>query len=111
MICLQRKNRGDDVIIMTPEEDSVHFTYRDGDRKKGSYKFTLSRDEASSYVYELFISLPRDADPFEFIQVIPCTGPSILYHIWELEEDNLKDIIHDQISRSLCGNVVYSASA
>ena len=106
-LVLQRKDRADDTILMSVRGEETRITYKDGDRL-GSYRFSLEHSDAYNYVSELLMGLSRDADPFDYIQVIPCTGPSILYHIWELENPDIRDIILSQVHTSLCGEVVYN---
>ena len=105
---LQKKGRRDDTISMSVVNHHETFIkYRDGDRK-GHYEFTLDHADAYQYVVELLTTLARDADPFDYIQVMPCTGPSVLYHIWELENETLRDTILGQVHTSLCGEVTYN---
>ena len=108
---LQKKGRRDDTIIMSVvNQHETFIKYRDGDRK-GYYEFTLDNADTYQYVVELLTTLVRDVDPFDYIQVLPCTGPSVLYHIWELEDTNLRDAILGQVHTALCGGVVYNQYA
>lgn len=106
-LVLQKKGRGDDVITMSNSQDMTFITYRDGDRK-GRYEFNLDQHDAYTYVSEFLLGLSHDMDPFDYIQVIPCIGPSILYNIWELENETIRDLILSQIHTSLCGEVRYN---
>ena len=109
-IWLQKKDRKDDRIVMTPRGDYVDVEYRDGD-SKGTYTFELHREDATLYICDLLLSLPKDVDPFDHIQITTPTGPSVLYNIWELSDLEMANIIQRQISRSLRGEVYYNRFA
>lgn len=106
-IHLEKKGRKDDVIIFTPRGDYVEVSYKDGD-KPGTYTFELHREEITMYISDLLLGLSKDADPFEYIQVTPSTGPAVLYNTWELADYTMADVIQRQISRSLHGEVYYN---
>ena len=105
---LQKKGRRDDTIAMSVvSQHETFIKYRDGDRK-GYYEFTLDHADTYQYVTDLLTTLVRDVDPFDYIQVMPCTGPSVLYPICDLDNDTLRDAILSQVHTALCGEVVYN---
>lgn len=106
-IVLQKENRKDDIINMRVDGDETHVTYKDGDRP-GCYRFSLDHHDAYQYVSELLLGLAHDVEPFDYIQIIPCTGPSILYHVWELENLEMRELVLSQVHNSLCGEVTYN---
>jgi hypothetical protein len=110
MIYLQKNGRKDDTIIMTPRGKYAMIEYRDSD-EKGAYTFYLDEDNLPTYLNDLFLGLSRDADPFRYIQVTPCTGPAILYNVSEMDCEFARDTLSAQISRSLFGGVTYNRFA
>lgn len=107
-IVLQKRGRGDDVIRLIPRGSLVSVEYRDGDRK-GCYEFTLSHSTTHEYVSNLLDALVVDAEPFEYIQILPCTGPSILFYIWDLD-GKVRNLVTEMINMSICGSVTYNSS-
>lgn len=94
-------NRRDDKFQFERGEDSeemITVTYTPGELRNKKYTFYLARQGVQRYIYNILYSLRMDQDPWEKIQVSPATGPSIIYHVSDLNrtETAILDIV-DQI--------------
>lgn len=100
-IILQRQHRDDDSIRfdrLSSDPDRVQVTYRDGDSSvERDFVFHISRDSVSSYVSDVLFGLRHDTDPFDYIQVLTVTGPSILYTIPDLDDQDIRANIRTTI--------------
>ena len=65
--------------------------------------FILSRSGVRRYLGNLFQSLQMDQDPWEKVQISPVTGPSIMYHVSDLND--AEDIIMETIDSLLYTDV------
>lgn len=97
----ENSERRDDKIEFHRGEDAeemLEVTYTPGELRKTSYTFSLARQGVQRYLYNILYSLRRDQDPWDKIQVSPATGPSIMYHVCDLDEveQSILDII-DQV--------------
>lgn len=99
---LQKTGQKDDIIqFIRDSEDPgrVCVTYRDGNvRKHRAFHFHIGTQFVSNYVSDILFGLRHDADPFEYVQVLTVTGPSILYHVMELDEDDVRANIRTTVS-------------
>jgi hypothetical protein len=68
------------------------------------YVFILSRGGVRRYLGNIFQSLQLDMDPWEKVQISPVTGPSIIYHVGDLED--AEELIMDTIDGLLYMDVV-----
>jgi hypothetical protein len=76
--------------------ETMRVRYTPGDSHYGSvYVFTLSRSGVRRYLGNLFQSLQLDMDPWEKVQISPVSGPSIIYHVSDL--DSAEEVIMDTI--------------
>lgn len=90
-------DKKDDIVLFertTNESDTIRVKYTPGDVRV-SYNFTLNRDGTHKYISNLLSSLTRDVDPWHKIQIAPANGPSIMYHMSELQDSI--DIIMDTV--------------
>lgn len=107
-IFLQKEGQRDDIITFHPDDngdDIVWVKYRDGtDSKNRRTVFYLHKEKVSDYVSDILFGLRNDSEPFEFIQVMTAIGPSILYHIVDLDDQDVRANIRTTISGacSLC---------
>ena len=95
------ENRRDDKIEFARGENSeemITVTYTPGELRKTTYTFYLARQGVQRYIYNILYSLRKDQDPWEKIQVSPANGPSIMYHVNDLDDAEcaILDIV-DQI--------------
>lgn len=85
--------------------ETMRVRYAPGDSKsKTAYTFILTRSGVRRYLGNMFQSLQMDLDPWEKVQISPVTGPSIIFHISDLE--NAEKIIMDTIDSLLHMDVV-----
>lgn len=98
----QTKQREDDVIEMydDPEFDEmVRITFRPVDCKKRQFFLPINR--AVSYVSTVLKTLMYDTMPFETVQVDTEIHPSVLYHVSDLDDRNIRDLIQDTVEDAL----------
>jgi hypothetical protein len=104
VIFLQRDGQSDDAIYFDRfynDPDRIYITYKDGTSSRGAkYSFYIEQAGVSQYVHDVLFGLRRDADPFEFIQAMPVIAPSVLYHISDLEDDDVCENISRAIQAS-----------
>lgn len=84
--------------------ETLRVRYTPSDSATGStYVFILTRSGVRRYLGNLFQSLQMDLDPWEKVQISPVTGPSIIFHVSDLE--NAEEIIMDTIDSLLYTDV------
>lgn len=108
---IQHDNRPDDIIEINRgahATETVTLRYIPGDSKHGSiYTFSLTRSGVRRYLENLLYSISKDQDPFEKIQMSSSMGPSIIYHVSDLDDvqstivDTVDDALYVDIDRSV----------
>lgn len=83
-------------------EETLRVEYSPGESRT-KYVFILSRSGVRRYLGNLFQSLQLDQDPWEKVQISPVTGPSIMYHVSDLND--AEDIIMETIDGLLYTDV------
>ena len=93
-----------DDIIRIFEDDDYHEMYRvvysAPDMKRKS-TFYMTKTRVLTYVSDILKSLRYDAVPFEAVQVTPAIFPSVVYHVAELDDSNVRHLILDVVDTSL----------
>lgn len=91
---LQKSGEKDDIIHfdrLASDPDRIRVTYRDGSSiLNRGYTFHVSQSGAIQYVGDLLFGLRHDMDPFDCVQVMTATMPSILYHIVDLDDPDIR---------------------
>jgi len=104
---IHNSDRQDDRIDFVRGEhatETMRVRYIPGDSEYRSvYNFTLSRSGVRRYLGNLFQSLQMDQDPWEKVQISPVNGPSIMYHVSDLND--AEDIIMESIDTLLYTDV------
>ena len=105
---IAKDDRADDKMEFFRSErasETMRVKYSPGDSQSGStYTFILSREGVRRYLGNIFRSLQLDMDPWEKVQISPVTGPSIMFHIGDL--DDAEEMIMDTIDSLLYTDVM-----
>jgi hypothetical protein len=100
-------NRRDDRIEFYRDEEAnstIRAIFRPGDSAaRAVYRFRMTREETRRYICNIFNAVRLDQDPPEKVQVSPCAGPAIMYHVTDLED--AEDTIMGTIDQVLYTNV------
>lgn len=97
-----------DDILHIYDDDEYHETcrivFRPKDVKKGS-EFYLDERRTMDYISSILKSMQHDSDPFEYIQVDTAMHPTILYHVSDMDNRDIRwsveDAIYDAIRRPI----------
>ena len=104
---IAKDDRSDDRINFERGEratETIHVKYSPGESARGTtYTFILAREGVRRYLGNLFQSLQMDQDPWEKVQISPVTGPSIIFHVGDLED--AEDVIMETIDSLLYTDV------
>ena len=93
-----RKDKGsahDDKIIVSRHEecsDIFDVVYRSPELRSDR-KFIASFSGVLSYVEDVLTSMRHDIEPFENIQMMTVIHPSVLYHVSDMDESMVRDLI------------------
>jgi hypothetical protein len=103
---IQRPNgpsSSDDVIHMYDDDefhDMVRIVYSTPEWKKSS-EFFLPTVKAMDYIHTTLKTLTHDSQPFEYVQVSTSIHPSVLYHVLDLDDGEVRYLIEDTIEAAL----------
>lgn len=104
---IQRPNgpsSSDDVIHMYDDDefhDMVRIVYSTPEWKKSS-EFFLPIPKAMDYIHTTLKTLTHDSQPFEYVQVSTSIHPSVLYHVSDLDDSDVRYLIEETIEAALC---------
>ncbi len=96
----------DDRIIVTARNDSrdlFDVKYDTPDLK--NRKFTTSCSGVLQYVGDILNSMQHDMDPFEHIQVNTAVHPSVMYHVADMDDSEVRNLILDMMRDALRADV------
>lgn len=105
---LQKDGQRDDIINFHSDDNGdgvVWVKYRDGGAGGKRYVFYLHKEQVSDYVGDILFGLRHDSDPFEFVQVMSTIGPSVLYHVSDLDDPDVRANIRTTVA-SACNMYV-----
>ena len=102
---IQRTPRGsdDDVIRMYADRshrDMIRVVYSTPELNKDSVVY-LPLSRAVTYIHTILESFRYDTHPFEHIQVSTQIHPSVLYHVSDLDNKEVRELIEDTVSIAL----------
>lgn len=103
---IQRKegrSSNDDVIRIYENQrypELYQIVYSTPEWKK-EVRFHMGRHLVGNYINDLLKSLNYDTDPFEYIQVSTSIHPSIMYHISDLENSDVRHLIEDMVATAI----------
>jgi hypothetical protein len=99
---IQKTDQADDVITIQSCSGSTLFSvkYSPNDTKT-VYRFMMDRRRTLEYVYNMLDTLSRDTDPFDRIQLTTRVAPSVVYHISDLNDEDVCDMLMDTLVLAL----------
>lgn len=93
------KDNRDDILRIFDDDkhaDMYRIVFKPHDAK-GINEMYLNYHDLQDYVSTILKSLERDNDPFEYIQVTTQVHPSVLYHVCELEDRDVRWHVEDMV--------------
>ena len=93
------KDNRDDILRIFDDEvhcDLYRVVFKPHDQV-GSNEMSLGYEDLQDYVSTILKSMERDNDPFEYIQVTTMVHPSVMYHVCELENRDIRWHIEDMV--------------
>jgi hypothetical protein len=93
----------DDKITIVPyngSHDILEVTYYSPELKSGR-RFLASFSTTLHYVEDMLTSMRHDAEPFENIQLLTAIHPSILYHVVDMDDSDVRDLIVNMVGDAL----------
>ena len=99
--------REDDIIRIyeTDMYDLFRVTFRAADMKKTS-QFMATRHLVLGYISDILHAMTHDSDPFDSIQVDTVIHPTILYHVIDMDEYHIRQLIENTIDSVLFRSIV-----
>ena len=93
----------DDRIMIAPYSGSheiFEVTYRNPELKTDR-KFLASFSTLLHYVEDILMSMEHDMDPFEDIQVSTNIHPDVFYHVSDMDDSTIRELILNMIRDSM----------
>ena len=94
---IQKEGQPDDIVYFSNSvgmERVYSVRYAPND-VKGHFTFTLQHRDLYDYITNLLTSLTNDVEPFERFQVTSRVGPSVVYNIEDLLDEDIRHAIRD----------------
>lgn len=99
---IQKRGQKDDIVHFfrsSEDPDRIRVVYRDGNtHRHRAFRFHIGTSFVSDYVSDILFGLRYDADPFEYVQVLTVIGPSVLYHVSELDDVDVRAHIRTTVA-------------
>lgn len=106
-IYVQRKDgtgkKDDDVIDFYEDDDyqeMVRIKYSTPELQRNAV-FYLPIPRAINYLGDILKTFRHDADPFEYVQVSTQIHPSVLYHVADMDNAEIRHLIEDTVEAAL----------
>lgn len=97
-------SQADDDIIRIFDDESCRDTFRvvfsTPELKKDTI-FYASISKATTYISDMLKTLRHDTAPFEYVQVTTSIHPSVLYHVADLDNPEIRYLIEETIDLAL----------
>jgi hypothetical protein len=102
-----KKEREDDVIRIYDSDcnDLFRVTFCATDMKKPN-QFFATRSWATGYVSEVLMTMTYDTAPFDSIQVDTAIHPSVLYHVGDMDDYEIRRLVEDTVDSALRHTIV-----
>lgn len=104
---IQRSNApsvdSDDIIRLYEDDDireMVRIVYSTPELRKGTAMY-VPAPRAMAYISDLLKTLRHDSQPFEYVQVTTAIHPSILYHVSDMDNYEVRHLIEDTVEVAL----------
>lgn len=88
------------ISAMDESRDMFMVAYETPDHKY-TKTFVASRSTVLQYVEDTLKTMRHDVHPFENIQVNSCIHPAVLYHVSDMDDCDIRDLILNTICDSL----------
>jgi hypothetical protein len=103
-----RKNNEEDRINIYEDEthrEMFRLTYKSADSSKTLKEFYMSERRALNYISDILESLNHDVDPFEYLQVLSDIHPSVMYSVFDLDDEDIRTEIENIVSDAMLTGV------
>lgn len=93
-----------DDVLRISDDDEYHETYKvefNPGNGASQYRYYLTRGPLMDYIAGVLRTMPFDADPFEYLQVDTQMHPTVLYHVSDLDDREIRHLIEDTIETAL----------
>jgi hypothetical protein len=99
ILCNAASTKKDDVIRVydTDTRDLYMVVMKPADFQGTYYKGYLTHERLLGHISNILESLQYDMDPWEHVQLSPALTPSIMYHISDMNDSNVRDLILDMV--------------
>ena len=104
---IQRTNApsadSDDIIRLYEDDDireMIRIVYSTPELRKGTAMY-VPAPKAMLYISDLLKTLRHDSQPFEYVQVTTAVHPSILYHVSDMDNYEVRHLIEDTVEVAL----------
>lgn len=96
-------DRPDDILTVYPTDNKNKFRveYRPGDFETKKNVTTMTYYEIQRHIRNILNSLRYDTDPFERVQLMLPAAPSVFYHVSDLDNVDVRDLIYDMLEDAL----------
>lgn len=104
-------SRGDDRIEVTSFEGDAglyRVTYKTPELRDVK-TFVTTESKVADYLEDVLYSLSRDTAPFEYFQVSTHIHPSVMYHIADLYDADMRRLVLNMSADALSFNVSNTA--
>lgn len=93
-----------DVSTFEGETSLYRVTYRTPELRNNK-SFVTTESRVIDYLEDVLYGLSRDTAPFEHFQVSTCIHPSVIYHIADLYDEDMRRLIINMSTDALRFNV------
>lgn len=97
-----------DDVLRISDDDEYHETYKiefNPGNGAGQYRYYLTLSPLMTYISNLLRAMPFDADPFEYLQVDTQMHPTVLYHISDLDDREIRHLVEDTVETALVRSI------
>jgi hypothetical protein len=101
--CYKTSSRKDDLLSVhdTDTRDLYFVVMKPGDFVHNQYEGYMGHHRLLDHLENILHSMRYDMDPFEHIQVDTPMAPSVMYHISDLDNAEVRELILDMIRDAL----------
>jgi hypothetical protein len=107
LIVIRNNNEEDRINVYEDEthREMFRLTYKSADTSKTLKEFYMSERRALNYISDILESLTHDVDPFEHLQVLSDIHPSVMYHVMDLDDEDIRTEIENIVSDAMLTSV------
>lgn len=101
MFIQKTDNPDDRISILTSTVPGMYKIVFKPHDSSGSYSFFMNQDRVLDYMSNVLRTLSSDVEPFDYIQLMTSTAPSVIYNIGDLDDSDIRCSIMDAIRYAL----------